>query len=194
MSKILNDEIIPALKDKIPNLPIGTNDIANGAVAAAKADVEGIMNSAGNNGQLFGLGGNAISISNSNLNNLQRKSGFYTGTGLTNAPNNNTNWWYIEQIVHNSSWVLQRATYLNGTNDIYQRELIEGVWSAWQRIMTPYNTLDQVYPVGSIYESSTLDNYDKVEAALGGKWVFCSTYQLPAGTVSLTIYRYRRYE
>lgn len=153
---------------------IRTNDIANGAVTAAKADVAGIMNSAGSNGQLFGLGGKCIDISNTDLNSLQQKTGFYVGENLTNAPiAKSGQWYYIQQyIMGNGNYVLQRATSLFDAAIIYQRVRDNGTWEAWQRIMTSYYTLNQVYPVGTVYISSTLDTPEKVAAALGGgTWV-----------------------
>lgn len=167
MGKILTDSIIPTLKAEIPSLPISTNDIADkavtsnkiadysitttqldsgiintrtlydGAVTAAKADVAGIMNSAGANGQLFGLGGEAISVSSSNLNDLQAKTGFYMGNNLTNSPEGaNAVWWFVEQMVHNPNYILQRATKFGGPNVLYCRTKYNGTWSEWKRIMT----------------------------------------------------------
>lgn len=63
-------------------------------VSAADADVTSIMNSAGGNRQLFGLGGECIGISNTDLNNLQAKTGFYVGENLTNGPTAQIGEWY----------------------------------------------------------------------------------------------------
>lgn len=173
MSKILTDDLIPTMKGKMVTLPVNTADIADNAVTAAKADVDGIMNYAGTNGLMFGIGGNCYRLGiGYDLDLVPQRTGFYTGTQLTHAPNGNTDWWYIEQMVNSTNFVLQRATYLKGTTDIYQRIKSEGTWTNWRRIMTSVNTIEQIYPVGSIYISLTLDTAEKVAAALGGgAWV-----------------------
>lgn len=155
---------------KLASNSVSTYKLQDGAVTAAKADIEGIMNSAGDNGQLFGLGGKAIAISNADLNSLI-KTGFYIGDNLTNAPvTAPTTWFFIEHIRYNDDYCVQVArSWYDG--NVWQRGKA-GTWRAWKKLMTSADTLNQIYPVGSIYVSGTLDTPAKVAAALGGgTWI-----------------------
>jgi hypothetical protein len=82
--------------------------------------------------------GTSVIISGSNLNNYF-KTGFYRGSGLTNAPLNNTGWWYITVETHESTWVTQKAISFgsgNTPNVTYQRTMTGGNWSDWVQIWT----------------------------------------------------------
>lgn len=165
---------------------ITTSELANGAVTAAKADVAGIMNSAGDNGQLFGLGGKALDISNTDLNNLPRKTGFYKGLHMTNAPWDDG--WLIEQIVYDNDQLKQVARAMWSDNDVFQRSRMWSassnafVWSTWTKLLTSRNALNQLYPVGTTYMSATLDTPAKVASALGGgTWVATNLGQAIVG-------------
>lgn len=120
---------------------VTTNMLADNAVTAAKADVAAIMNSAGTNKQLFGLGGACLNVSSQNLNSIQRKTGFYMGSSLTNAPEaaDPNSWWYIEQLVHNDNYVVQIASSFSSHNKKYRRILSNGTWSSWVLELTQEN-------------------------------------------------------
>lgn len=185
MAKVLIDEIIPALKAKMLTPPVETADIADEAVTAAKADVAGIMNYAGDNGQLFGLGGSALT-GITDLNNTPTKTGFFMGQNLANIPTSGT-WWYIQQIAHygGESYMLQIACSLFDANVVYQRTKSNGTWQAWKRIMTSAAVLNQCYPVGSHFISYALDTPEKVAAALGGgTWIRSSEGRVMVGFTS----------
>ena len=82
--------------------------------------------------------GTSVIISGSNLNNYL-KTGFYRGSGLTNAPLNNSGWWYVVIETHDSTWVTQKAISFgsgNTPNVTYQRSMTGGSWSAWAQIWT----------------------------------------------------------
>lgn len=141
-------------------------------VTAAGADIAGIMNSAGDNGELFGLGGNCLLLNEGlSLNNVPNKTGFYR---IKNPKDNPitvlqySDWWYIEQMVHSDGHRVQVIRSLQDARYVYQRVQKNGTWGAWQRILTSATALDQIYPVGSMYISYTLDTAEKVAAALGG--------------------------
>ena len=91
--------------------------------------------------QVTAENGAAKDISNNDLN-AYRHTGFYMGSQLTNAPDNNTaDWWFIEQIVHNSEYVIQNAYPLsNGgmANGMRQRRKVAGVWKPWSADLFQY--------------------------------------------------------
>ncbi|WMC09496.1 pyocin knob domain-containing protein [Oceanimonas pelagia] len=74
--------------------------------------------------------------------NTLTTSGFYNGHSLINAPNGDTNWWYLFVLCHtyNTSYCLQRAWDLN-TQDkvIYERRRVSGVWGEWYKSWTSGN-------------------------------------------------------
>lgn len=144
-------------------------------IEAGDADVEGIMISAGANGQLFGLGGRAIAISGANLNDLQAKSGIYRGNNLVNAPS--TDFYTILQIVYTPTYIYQMALPVYIENAVFVRGYTqEDGWRSWTKMSTPSSTFGQCYPVGSIYISSTITTAAGVATALGGgTWVSVST-------------------
>lgn len=82
--------------------------------------------------------GTSVLISGSNLNDYL-KTGFYRGSGLTNAPLDNTGWWYVVIETHESNWVTQKAISFgsgNTPNTIYQRTMAGGSWSDWAQVWT----------------------------------------------------------
>ncbi|WP_379147872.1 phage tail protein [Paenibacillus sp. sgz500992] len=85
--------------------------------------------------------GTVINLSTGyNLNNLT-VNGFFDGESFVNAPNNITDWFYIESYVHsNNQWDyrFQRATTLNGSPtrkpSTFERIQVGGVWGAWSEV------------------------------------------------------------
>lgn len=75
------------------------------------------------------------------LNNLQ-VNGFFDGSGLINTPNNSTNWFYIESIVHSNSpdgYRYQKATMLvaSASQPVSFDRVMQGyTWGPWQEIIT----------------------------------------------------------
>lgn len=65
--------------------------------------------------------------------------GFYDGTGLVNAPNGDTGWWYVEVQRHSNStsYCLQKAYRLNSSpqGDMWIRAKAT-TWQPWQRVTT----------------------------------------------------------
>lgn len=101
-------------------------------------------------------GGMSVEISGANLNNYFN-TGFYRGSGLLNAPLNNSGWWYITIEAHDTSWVKQTATSYgsgNTTNVTYQRTLRGGSWSAWAQVWT-----SQDFNVASIQQWNYMAQY-----------------------------------
>lgn len=76
--------------------------------------------------------GRSVGINDTDLN-TNLSPGIYTGQRLTNAPDGLNNFFYIEVIPYtNSSFVLQRATILNNTNQrVWMRTLQNNVWQPW---------------------------------------------------------------
>jgi hypothetical protein len=100
--------------------------------------------------------GTSVIISGANLNNYL-KTGFYRGSGLTNAPLNNGGWWYVVIETHDSTWVTQKATSFgsgNTPNITYQRTMTGGSWSAWAQIWTT-----QDFTVSSIQQWNYMAQY-----------------------------------
>jgi len=80
--------------------------------------------------------GRAKNISGTDLDTLTTP-GFYDGDNLANAPNGNSNWFYIEVQRHsqNNNWVCQRATALNHSNyATWVRNRSAGVWQPWRQV------------------------------------------------------------
>jgi hypothetical protein len=84
--------------------------------------------------------GNASTGHNSNnLNNL-KTSGQYTGNLLTNAPNDDQDWWYIivVRFYQNDNYCLQIASKMKDStaSNTYIRILNNDSWGSWQKIAT----------------------------------------------------------
>jgi len=91
-----------------------------------------------NNGERVWSDGAAVSVAGTNLNNL-KKTGWYRGDSLTNGPTAaaSGNWYFVEVIRHDDSYVLQRATpyFASLPGDVvYVRECNGGTWGAWQLV------------------------------------------------------------
>lgn len=74
-------------------------------------------------------------VSSTDLNNL-KKTGFYDGDNMINAPGGSTDWFYIEVIEHTlnpTDWVTQIAWDFNG-GAMWFRNLVNGVWGVWNKI------------------------------------------------------------
>lgn len=75
--------------------------------------------------------GLAVNINGQNLNNIVT-SGFFSGSALINAPQNNQDWFYLEVIAMAPTYVVQNIYELNNGSPTYrQRKLINGTWTAW---------------------------------------------------------------
>ncbi len=82
--------------------------------------------------------GTSVMIPGSDLNGYF-KTGFYRGSGLANAPMNNSGWWFVAVETHDYSWIKQTATSYgsgNTPNITYQRTMMGGRWTAWVQIWT----------------------------------------------------------
>ena len=74
-------------------------------------------------------------VSSTDLNNL-KKTGFYDGDNMINAPGGAVGWFYIEVIEHTFNpvdWVTQTAYDFNG-GKLWFRNLSNGVWGAWNSV------------------------------------------------------------
>lgn len=93
-----------------------------------------------NNNTIQTPNGRPINISGEDLNTW-RKTGFYVGEGLQNAPNNG--WFYIlVQTYDNNVWIKQTATSFgsgNAPNITYERVMLAGTWTDWAQV---YKTSD----------------------------------------------------
>lgn len=133
------DELAQALGDDpnfattITNL-IGTKETPAGAQAKATQAKDDAINWA----KGFGLGLTNAGISSTDLNNLDR-TGFYMGSGMTNAPTTGTSdWYYVINQKHNDTYRTQIVIRLNatGSNLIFHRTQHAGTWTVWQQIET----------------------------------------------------------
>lgn len=84
----------------------------------------------------FGIGGQAKTISNTDLNSLD-ETGFYYGTNLTNSPNT-THHYYVNNIKLGSTdrhQVLYRNS-VGAYKEVYFRIQNAGTWTAWLQLET----------------------------------------------------------
>jgi len=73
-------------------------------------------------------------ITGTDLNSLALSGPFY-GNTLTNAPNGDSGWWYIESLSFfgGATYAKQLATPIGGSQ-IYLRASSNGPWSAWRQV------------------------------------------------------------
>jgi hypothetical protein len=87
------------------------------------------------------VGGYPVSASNTDLNSYTTTTAFLRGTNMTNAPD--LGWWQVLVQTHDSGtlWVMQTAwAYQAGTpattaTTMYKRARVNGVWTAWNKII-----------------------------------------------------------
>lgn len=88
----------------------------------------------GQNHKLTNDNGMCEGVPSSNLNDIS-KCGFYMGSNLLNAPNNDSQWFYIEALVHNELHQIQKATELAQVSPkTYIRSKSGGTWNAWRSL------------------------------------------------------------
>ncbi|AQS09695.1 hypothetical protein CLOBY_18260 [Clostridium saccharobutylicum] len=85
----------------------------------------------------YGLGTTATDISGKDLSNIV-STGFYRGSGVTNAPSNQ--WFYFIVMQHSdNNWNWQYAVTFGTNNDankIYSRVKANGTWTSWKQLAT----------------------------------------------------------
>lgn len=69
--------------------------------------------------------------------NTALETGWYRGTGLTDAPG--TGWYWYEVIRHSATYVIQFAHGFPGDYTTYRRHLNNGVWGAWAKYVDTGN-------------------------------------------------------
>ncbi len=87
--------------------------------------------------------GYSIIISGQNLDDILN-TGFYRGSSLGTAPENNTGWWYVTVEGHDSSWTKQTVTsYGSGniSNRTFQRVRNGGAWTLWKEFEDASNAV-----------------------------------------------------
>ncbi|KZD36469.1 MULTISPECIES: BppU family phage baseplate upper protein [Bacillus] len=93
--------------------------------------------------------GGCISISNTDLDNL-KAPGFYSGYTLGNAPTGITGTLYVDVTMHTPTYIKQEATTATApTIQKYTRELINNVWTPWQKLVRE----EDVYKKIEIYSN-----------------------------------------
>lgn len=90
-------------------------------------------------------GKSSVSISNTDLNDLQR-TGFFKGSNLGHSPTGTAEWFFITNEYHNTGWISQTATsYGTGAagaeaNRIFKRAFVGGsYWTGWYEVYTSFN-------------------------------------------------------
>lgn len=80
----------------------------------------------------FGLGSNCV-IFSGNLNDL-RTTGFFSGSGMANAPS--TAYYYVRVMAYvDTDYCTQEATELTSTGPrVYIRSMVGGVWNSWREV------------------------------------------------------------
>ena len=94
-----------------------------------------------------GDGGNKVNQNNNNNskpnNNAKpddnnandiNTTGFWMGENITNAPPVSNNWVYIESLVHNDLYQVQKATDLHDSSKRWTRHKTSGEWSDWREL------------------------------------------------------------
>jgi hypothetical protein len=134
----------------------------------------------------------AIQISGSDLNGVTT-AGFYAGSGLTNAPDNNGWYWVTVERHSDSGWVHQLATSYgagNTENLMYSRvKMNNSTWTAWKKISysTDTPTATSVY---DLLPNARVD-YTWVGQVIDGTWVDIFTRAnnvLTSGTWMVNMY------
>ena len=77
--------------------------------------------------------GTCIDVSGQNANNLD-KTGFYMGEVMLNVPQTSYGWVYIESLVHNASYQVQKVTDLHDSSKRWTRHKMSGSWSEWREL------------------------------------------------------------
>lgn len=90
-------------------------------------------------------------------------TGFYMGHNLANQPTfpGMHGWKYVRVTKHLDSYVLQECIDFNGAVSCYRVKLAN-TWNSWK-----IQGLDQFYPIGSIYQSTSTTN---PSTFMGGTW------------------------
>lgn len=97
-------------------------------------------------------------------------NGFYMGTEVKNAPDDN--WYMFENIVHNDSWVYQKAIgFTQGTNTQYERIKMDGTWTSWRRagvgnMIKATNTVRKVINMSGVDVSNKSQNQPTIKKIL----------------------------
>lgn len=134
----------------------------------------------------------AIQISGADLNGVTT-AGFYAGSGLTNAPDNNGWYWVTVERHSDSGWVHQLATSYgagNTENLMYSRvKMNNSTWTAWKKISysTDTPTATSVY---DLLPNARVD-YTWVGQVIDGTWVDIFTRAnnvLTSGTWMVNMY------
>ena len=66
--------------------------------------------------------------------NTVKRSGYFMGSGTTNAPENSGDWFMVKVMAHNSIWCEQIATAFATTQKRYIRYQTNGSWTAWRSL------------------------------------------------------------
>lgn len=78
--------------------------------------------------------------------NLATENGWYMASGAANAPTADGSWYMGMVMRHNSDWVVQRVVQFAGNQNIeFQRLRALGSWTAWVRVYSTENALDERY-------------------------------------------------
>ncbi len=134
----------------------------------------------------------AIQISGADLNGVTT-AGFYAGSGLTNAPDNNGWYWVTVERHSDSGWVHQLATSYgagNTENLMYSRvKMNNSTWTAWKKISysTDTPTATSVY---DLLPNARVD-FNWVGQVVNGTWVDIFTRAnnvLTSGTWMVNMY------
>ena len=72
-------------------------------------------------------------IPNNNANDINI-TGFWMGQKVINAPSVPNEWVYIESLVHNNLYQVQKATDLHDSSKRWTRHKIGGSWSEWREL------------------------------------------------------------
>jgi hypothetical protein len=103
----------------------------------------------------------AIQISGGDLNDVTT-AGFYAGSGLTNAPDNNGWYWVTVERHSDSGWVHQLATSYgagNTENLMYSRvKMNNNTWTAWKKIAYSGDISGTTNYVSKFTSANTLGN------------------------------------
>ena len=91
----------------------------------------------------FGLGGSMVNINTLDLNNLQGKTHFARGSGLTNSPFPTQQNFLVQQYYHEDSWITQISQTMQESTPprLFIRQKKAGTWDAvWVEFLSTANT------------------------------------------------------
>lgn len=118
----------------------------------------------------FGIGAPVVDISNTDLNAI-RKTGFYGGANLTNAPT--TNHYYVQHMEYLVNQARHQIIFRSSAtlyDDIHYRVFSDGTWRPWKRLTNQNAQISLAYNVANDFVMGTENSLVQVRYFDGTNW------------------------